>query len=34
MQEEDHKINLATALGIEVPDIGGGQKGHHLGKRR
>ncbi|MFZ1097719.1 MAG: ferritin-like domain-containing protein [Xanthobacteraceae bacterium] len=34
MQEQDHQIDLATALGIEVPDIGGGPKGHHLGKRR
>ena len=34
MQEQDHQIDLATALGIEVPDISGGPKGHSLPKRR
>jgi bacterioferritin len=35
MQEQDHQIDLATALGIEVPDVGrGGPKGRTLGKRR
>ena len=27
MQEQDHQIDLATALGEEVPDLGGGPKG-------
>jgi len=34
MQEQDHQIDLATALGIEVPDVSGGPKGRKLGKRR
>jgi bacterioferritin len=34
MQEQDHQIDLATALGIEVPDLSGGPKGRTLGKRR
>jgi bacterioferritin len=34
MQEQDHQIDLATALGIEVPDISGGPKGRSLPKRR
>src|SRR6202023_808586 len=34
MQEQDHQIDLATALGIEVPDVSGGPKGRTLGKRR
>ena len=24
IQEQDHQIDLATALGIEVPNVGGG----------
>ena len=31
MQEQDHQIDLATALGVEVPDLSLGPK---LGKRR
>src|SRR6478735_2447449 len=27
MQEQDHQIDLATALGIEVPDVSGGPAG-------
>jgi bacterioferritin len=27
MQEQDHQIDLATALGIEVPNLGRGPKG-------
>jgi bacterioferritin len=34
MQEQDHQIDLATALGEEVPDLGGGPKGRTLRKRR
>jgi bacterioferritin len=34
MQEQDHQIDLATALGIKVPDVSGGPKGRTLGKRR
>jgi bacterioferritin len=34
MQEQDHQIDLATALGIEVPDVSGGPKARALGKRR
>jgi bacterioferritin len=34
MQEQDHQIDLATALGIEVPDVSGGPKGSAAGKRR
>src|SRR5580693_106036 len=30
MQEQDHQIDLATALGIEVPDLSGGPKGRTL----
>src|SRR5246127_1899380 len=33
MQEQDHQIDLATALGEEVPDLGG-PKGRSLRKRR
>jgi bacterioferritin len=25
VQEQDHQIDLATALGIEVPDVGSGR---------
>ena len=34
MQEQDHQIDLATALGIEVPDVSGGPKGRPMSKRR
>src|ERR1700747_400406 len=34
MQEQDHQIDLATALGEKVPNIGGGPKGRALRKRR
>src|SRR5665647_121187 len=34
MQEQDHQIDLATALGIKVPDVSGGPKGPTLRKRR
>jgi bacterioferritin len=34
MQEQDHQIDLATALGIKVPHVSGGPKGRSLGKRR
>jgi bacterioferritin len=34
MQEQDHQIDLATALGIEVPDVGGGPQGHGSRTRR
>jgi bacterioferritin len=34
MQEQDHQIDLATALGIEVPDVSGGPKARGLSKRR
>jgi bacterioferritin len=34
MQEQDHQIDLATALGIKVPDVSGGVKGRRLHKRR
>ena len=34
MQEQDHQIDLATALGIEVPDVSGGLKGRPMSKRR
>jgi bacterioferritin len=34
MQEQDHQIDLATALGEEVPDVSGGPKARTLGKRR
>src|SRR6478672_3798178 len=32
MQEQDHQIDLATALGEEVPDVSGGPKGRTLPK--
>jgi bacterioferritin len=34
MQEQDHQIDLATALGIKVPDVSGGPKGRSVPKRR
>jgi bacterioferritin len=34
MQEQDHQIDLATALGIEVPDVGGGPRGRASRTRR
>ena len=34
MQEQDHQIDLATALGVKVPDVSGGPKGRALRKRR
>src|SRR6202162_1400676 len=34
MQDKDHQIDLATALGEEVPDLGFGPKGRALRKRR
>lgn len=34
VQEQDHQIDLATALGEEVPDLGGGPQGRTSGKRR
>jgi bacterioferritin len=34
MQEQDHQIDLATALGIEVPDVVSGPKARALSKRR
>ena len=34
MQEQDHQIDLATALGEKVPDASGGPKARALGKRR
>src|SRR5246127_1029158 len=34
MQEKDHQIDLATALGIEVPDVSRGPKRRALSKRR
>jgi bacterioferritin len=34
MQEQDHQIDLATALGEKVPDVNGGPKARKLGKRR
>jgi bacterioferritin len=34
VQEQDHQIDLATALGEEVPDLSGGPQGRALGKRR
>jgi bacterioferritin len=30
VQEQDHQIDLTTALGIEVPDVGGGPKGRGI----
>ena len=34
MQEQDHQIDLATALGIEVPDVSGGPQRRALSKHR
>lgn len=34
VQEQDHQIDLATALGERVPDVSGGPQGRALGKRR
>jgi bacterioferritin len=34
IQEQDHQIDLATALGIEVPDVSGGSQARTLPKRR
>jgi bacterioferritin len=34
MQEQDHQIDLATALGVDVPDVSGGPQGRTLRKRR
>jgi bacterioferritin len=34
VQEQDHQIDLATALGIEVPDVSGGPQARALSKRR
>ena len=34
VQEQDHQIDLATALGEKVPDVNGGPQGRTLGKRR
>jgi bacterioferritin len=34
MQEQDHQIDLATALGIDVPDVSWRPKGRSLPKRR
>jgi bacterioferritin len=34
VQEQDHQIDLATALGEEVPDLSGGPQGRTLGKRQ
>ena len=34
VQEQDHQIDLATALGIEVPDVSGGPQARALHKRR
>jgi bacterioferritin len=34
VQEQDHQIDLATALGEEVPDLGSGPQGRALRKRR
>lgn len=34
VQEQDHQIDLATALGEEVPDLSGGPQGRAAGKRR
>jgi bacterioferritin len=33
VQEQDHQIDLATALRVEVPDVSGGPQGRTLGKR-
>jgi len=34
VEEQDHQIDLATALGEEVPDVSGGPQGRGAGKRR
>ena len=34
VQEQDHQIDLATALGEKVPDVGSGPKGRAVRKRR
>ena len=34
VQEQDHQIDLATALGEEVPDVNSGPEGRSLRKRR
>jgi bacterioferritin len=34
VQEQDHQIDSATALGEEVPDVSFGPKGRTLRKRR
>src|SRR5204863_5863399 len=34
MQEQDHQIDLATALGEEVPDLTAGPQGRRKRKRR
>jgi bacterioferritin len=34
MQEQDHQIDLATALGVKVPDVSGGPKARTLRARR
>jgi bacterioferritin len=34
VQEQDHQIDLATALGEEVPDVSGGPQGHPSRKAR
>src|SRR5499426_1597658 len=34
MREQDHQIDLATALGIEVPDVSGGPRSRPLRRRR
>ena len=33
-QEQDHQIDLATALGIEVPNLNSGPRKRSLPKRR
>jgi len=33
VQEQDHQIDLATALGEEVPDVSGGPQGRALSRR-
>ena len=34
VQKQDHQIDLATALGIEVPDVSGGPQARAVHKRR
>jgi bacterioferritin len=34
MQEQDHQIDLATALGEDVPDVNSGPRGRSRAKRR